>query len=175
MFAAPRRRKRLRLPAYDYTGVGPYFITVCTHGREILFGAVTDDEMRLNTVGDIVAATWRDLPSHYAGTQLDEFVVMPNHVHGILLINQDDESRHRLSELVRSFKSFSTRRVNEFRGTVGMALWQRGYYEHVIRNETSLEQIRRYVVSNPAMWGTDEENPHKRAESVADRRDLQSS
>jgi REP element-mobilizing transposase RayT len=156
------RRKRLRLPAYDYTGAGPYFVTVCTHRRECIFGTVVDYEMRPSAFGEIVAANWRELPSYYPGTQLDAFVVMPNHFHGILLLNQDGESNHRLPALMRAFKAFSTRAVNERRGHVGAALWQRGYYEHIIRNEASLERIRRYVVSNPAQWDLDEENPERR-------------
>jgi putative transposase len=162
-----RRRKSLRLPDYDYSGAGPYFVTVCTYRRECSFGTITDHEMRPNALGDIVAACWRDLPVHYPATRLDEFVVMPNHVHGIVVLNQDDGSDDRLSELVRAFKAFSTRRINQLGASPELSLggrpvWQRGYYEHVIRTEASLAQIRRYVVSNPAQWGLDENNPERR-------------
>ena len=156
------RRKRLRLPAYDYTGSGPYFVTTCTHGRRCIFGTIANGETQLNALGKIAALCWLDLPSHYPGTILDEFVVMPNHLHAILLLGQDGGATHALPEVIRGFKTFSARRINETRSTGGAPVWQRGYHERVIRNEDSLAEIRKYVVSNPATWDLDDENPERR-------------
>jgi REP element-mobilizing transposase RayT len=115
--------------------------------------------MHPNALGQIVEATWLELPAHFPATRLDAFVVMPNHVHGILLLNQAEASTDRLSILIRDFKSFSTRRINEFRGAKGEPIWQRGYYEHVVRDERALDRIRRYVLANPTQWHLDPDNP----------------
>ena len=101
--------------------------------------------------------TWDDLPAHYNGIDLDAFIVMPNHVHGIIILADDSERRHAIPEIVRGFKTFSARRVNERAGRRG-AVWQRGYYEHVIRNEKALDRIRAYIANNPARWADDPEN-----------------
>jgi REP element-mobilizing transposase RayT len=153
----PRRRQPMRLQRYDYAQAGAYFITVCTHGRTCLFGTIVDHEMRSNQAGAILKQTWSNLIAHYQNVDLDEFVVMPNHVHGIIVLSDASPARHGLPEIVRGFKSFSARGVNEVRGTRG-PLWQRGYYEHVIRNETALNGIREYIVNNPARWADDPEN-----------------
>jgi REP element-mobilizing transposase RayT len=149
----------MRLPTFDYRASGPYFVTICTHTRACLFGSVMDGSMRLNRLGDIVRACWAELPAHNRGLHLDEFVVMPNHVHGLVLLNQDDGAMHALPQVINGFKTAAARRINEVRGTVGAPVWQRSYYERIVRNERALERIRRYVVSNPAMWETDDENP----------------
>ena len=131
-------------------------------------------EMRLNEFGEMVKRSWDDLVSHYHRVTLDAFVVMPNHVHGIIVLDQEDvgagfnpaptdhgfTKRHGLGEIVRGFKTFSARRINQTRATPGTAVWQRNYYEHVIRNEPALNRIRQYIVDNPAKWDTDPENPH---------------
>jgi putative transposase len=118
------RRRSLRLPGYDYSQVGAYFITVCTQNRVMLFGEVIDCHVRLNEMGTIVQQTWDDLPTHYHGIDLDAFVVMPSHVHGIIILADLSERRHAIPEIVRGFKTFSARRVNERAGKRG-ALWQR--------------------------------------------------
>lgn len=171
-------RRSIRLKEYDYAQAGGYFITLCTHDRVCLFGEVANGEMRLNGLGQIVQTAWNDLPEHYAAVQLDAFVVMPNHLHGILFILDDpsgigagvagaglkpapagNRRRHGLPEMVRAFKTFSARRINAIRRTPGTPVWQRNYYEHVIRNEESLQRIRQYVLDNPARWEYDRENP----------------
>ena len=154
----PRKhhRRSIRLPGYDYAQPGAYFVTICTHGRACLFGRVVDGEMRLNDAGRIVQASWDDLPNHYPHVQLDAFVTMPNHVHGIIiLMDEPTTKRHPLSEIVRAFKSFSSRRINQLRGTPGTRTWQRNYYEHIIRNEGDLRRIRAYIANNPAKWFKD--------------------
>jgi putative transposase len=148
------RRRSLRLPGYDYSQAGAYFITACTQNRIMLFGEVIDDDVRLNEMGTIVQQTWDHLPTHYHGIDLDAFIVMPNHVHGIIILADQSERRHAIPEIVRGFKTFSARRVNEHAGRRGVR-WQRGYYEHVIRNEKALDRIRAYIANNPARWADD--------------------
>ncbi|MCE2502156.1 MAG: transposase [Dehalococcoidia bacterium] len=169
------RRRSIRLRNFDYTTVGAYFVTVCTHNRVPLFGEIQGDEMWLNDAGQIVQDIWNGSPDQYSHVQLDAWVVMPNHVHGIItLVDPNDvgagfkpaptppnEKRRPLSEIVRAFKTFSARRINEYRGTSGTTVWQRHYYEHVIRSETSLHDIRHYIVHNPAKWA--EYNPTSQA------------
>lgn len=181
-----RNRRSIRLKGYDYTQPGAYFVTICTYQRIHLFGEVVDGEMRLNAFGEIVRQAWFDLPNHYGHVELDAFVVMPNHIHGIIILTADTvgaglkpaptptptvgaglrpaptpapTKRHPLSEIVRALKTFSARRINALRGTTGTPVWQRNYWEHVIRTERALDAIRRYIIHNPARWHLDRYNP----------------
>jgi len=160
-----RRRKRLRLREYDYSSVGMYFVTVCVRNHICLFGRVVEGVMRLNRLGAVVETAWYELRNHYPHVHLESFVVMPNHVHGIIALtdrtNSQAESikRHPLSEIVRAFKTFSSRQINELRNKKE-PVWQRNYYEHVIRNEESLNQICEYIETNPQRWQFDRENPN---------------
>jgi putative transposase len=184
-------RRSIRLKDYDYAQTGAYFVTVCAWKKEYLFGEIKDGEMMLNEHGEIVAKCWHDLPNHYHHAQLDEFVIMPNHVLGIIMLTavvgagfkpaltkpalvetrwaglkpaptkNTPAKRHVLPEIIRAFKTFSSRRVNIIRTTSGVPLWQRNYYEHVIRNEPEMHAIREYIHSNPLKWDTDEENTDK--------------
>ena len=165
-----------RLPRHDYSQPGAYFITICAADRRCIFGEVADGEIRLNKNGLIVAEQWARLPSHYPDASLDEFVIMPNHVHGIICLSDGNPSsvgagfkparasqptkrRDGLPEIIRGFKTFSSRRINQLRGTPGNPVWQRNYYEHVVRGEDDLDRIRRYIVENPLKWADDPENP----------------
>ncbi|WP_222842613.1 transposase [Thermoflavifilum thermophilum] len=166
---------------YDYSSAGAYFITICTHNRECLFGDIVDGEMRLNEWGRIVEWTWYDLPNHVANITLDIFVVMPNHFHGIIIITDTVvgagsvgagsvragsepaptpantiQKRYGLPEIIRQFKTFSARRINEHRQTPGQPVWQRNYYEHIIRDDDDLNRIREYIINNPLKWESDE-------------------
>jgi putative transposase len=172
-------RRSIRLPGYDYTQVGAYVVTICTWERAQLFGEVVDSAMRLNDIGLIVEVCWRAIPDHFPHVLLDRYIVMPNHVHGIILIvgsplagaqhaaalQHDRTSTHRrwvmpgsLGAIVRSFKSAATKRINEYRNTAGQPVWQRGYYEHVIRNDKTLDRMRAYIDHNPMRWADDPEN-----------------
>jgi len=162
------RRRPLRLRGYDYSQAGAYFITACIHNRAMLFGEVIDGDVRPNEMGTIVQQTWDDLPTHYHGIGLDAFIVMPNHVHGIIILADQCERRHAIPEIVRGFKTFSARRVNERAGKSGVR-WQRGYYEHVIRNEKALDRIRAYIANNPARWADDPENISRAVSAEAGR------
>ena len=165
-----RRRRSIRLRDYDYSRAGAYFITVCTVGRELLFGEVKDDEMALNELGWIVEEEWLQSARIRSEIELDAWVVMPNHIHGIVIIA--DESRRgdrpvarggprpkSLGAMMAGFKSAVTKRINAMRGTPGALVWQRNYYEHIIRNESTLYWIRQYIADNPAGWSEDPENP----------------
>ena len=126
--------------------------------------------MRPNRFGAVVERCWHDLVNHYTHVDLDEFVVMPNHIHGVIWLRDprraglkpaptdDHVRRHGLSEIVRAFKTFSARRINQLRGTAGVAVWQRNYYERVVRNERELNAIREYIRANPLNWHLDREN-----------------
>ena len=165
-----------------------YFVTLCTQDRACLFGEICDAEMRLNAIGKIVADEWVKTAEIRDEIGLDEWVVMPNHFHGILVIGRGDRLVAHANSIPRSrrgdrlvapttsvaatgpqsrsvgaaiagFKSAATKRINTLRGTPGTPVWQRNYHEHIIRNEDSLDRIRQYVLDNPAQWTMDLENP----------------
>ncbi len=166
-------RRTLRLQDYDYGQSGAYFVTLCTEGRRIVFGDVRDGAVRLNELGRAVETAWLSTPLVRDYVQLDAHVVMPNHLHGIIVFHSDREAtpvaRHKglqsqsetLGAVIRGFKAASTRMVNDVRRLPGATVWQRGYYEHIIRTERDLNAIREYIVNNPAKWAEDTENPHR--------------
>jgi REP element-mobilizing transposase RayT len=168
-----RHRSSVRLKGYDYSRAGAYFITVCAKDRVCLFGDMVGEEMRLNAAGLAAEQCWVAIPEHFPFVELDEFVVMPNHVHGIVFLTNAPTTRNvsvsrmakitpksgSLSVVVRSFKSAITKRINELRASPGVPVWQYNYYEHIIRDEESLDRIRQYIADNPAQWAMDHENP----------------
>lgn len=158
-------RKPLRLHGYDYGGAGYYFVTVCTQGRTHLFW----DGKRAglgpaptNDFGKLVAQTWLELPVHTVGIHVDKYVVMPNHFHGVIVLENgcvgagSKPARTPLPEAIRQFKTFSTRKINQMRGTPGKPVWQRGYYDHIIRDEAGYLRDWQYIGTNPAKWEEDE-------------------
>lgn len=155
------RRKNIRLKHYDYAQAGYYFVTVCVKNRAPIFGEILNGVMQLNPCGRIVEQVWKDLPGHYPTVTPDSFIVMPNHFHAVfgLSVGAGLKPAPKLFEVVRALKTFSARRINELRRTPGTALWQRGYYEHVVRNEDELSKIRGYIQNNPSQWSLDRENP----------------
>ena len=178
-----RNRRSIRLKGYDYTQPGAYFFTLVTQGREPLFGKIVDGEMQLNAAGKIAQEEWVRTPSVRPEMGIDEFVVMPNHVHGIVIIrenydipavgahgcaplpepnNRASQTTHRkprsLGSFIAGYKSIVTRRVNAHFGTIGVPLWQRNYYERIIRNENEWDRARRYIQNNPLNWELDTEN-----------------
>jgi len=165
-------RRSIRLKGYDYSQSGAYFLTICTHNREPMFGEIVHGKMELSIYGRIVSARWRNLPRYHAYVDLSAFVAMPNHIHGIMVIRFDPtgSAKHRpISEIVRGFKTFSSRRINEVRGTPGIPVWQRNYWEHVIRYQDSFNRIYDYIITNPSRWHLDRENLHRRGEDDFDR------
>jgi REP element-mobilizing transposase RayT len=167
-------RRSIRLKGYDYSLGGAYFLILVTHKRKLLFGHIQNGKMNLNPLGYIVLKAWLDLPNHSPFTALDEFILMPNHLHGIILITKSrkgtasraptfgDPVPDSLPTFLRSFKSSATKRINERRGTPGSPVWQRNYFERVIRNEKELTRIREYIFNNPMQWEADRENPKKK-------------
>lgn len=169
-----QHRRSIRLKEYDYGQTGAYFVTIVTQGRECLFGEITNDEMKLSRFGEIAHAEWFKTAELRSNVKLwgDEFVVMPNHIYGIIWIIDNIGAercsaptrlprviRGSLGAIVRVYKSAVTYAVNEMRGTRGTPVWQRNYYEHIIRNQADLENIYKYIQYNPIQWAKDEENP----------------
>jgi len=169
-------RRSVRLTEYDYATVGAYSVTICAYGRECLFGKIIRGQMRLNDVGRIIQEEWQRTPQLRPNVKLDTFITMPNHFHGIVVITESRRGvlqyaptigqnpgfrspSQTLGAIVRGFKSAATRRVNLLHNTPGSRLWQRNYYEHIIRDEKDLSEIRRYISLNPRLWRYDEENP----------------
>jgi REP element-mobilizing transposase RayT len=199
------QRRSIRLKEYDYSKGGAYFVTICVHDGAWLFGEFKNDEVVLNDFGKVVEEVWLGLPKHYLNVILDEYIIMPNHFHGIIFLKEvegwqknlnnknlvgagfkparwseenesfknentlDAEKRagykpaptekdfknvriHALPEIIRGFKTFSAKEINKLRNTKGTPVWQRNYYEHIIRSETSLADIRQYISENPQRW-----------------------
>jgi REP element-mobilizing transposase RayT len=164
-------RRSLRLQGYDYTQEGAYFVTVCLKDRACLFGDISDGKMILNETGMMAEKHWHDIPTHFPHIELDEFVIMPNHVHGILSIitavgaknfsplhsKQIQGPSKTIGSVIRGFKIGVTKWMRQ--NTPVYNVWQRNYYEHVIRDEDDLNRIRQYITENPLRWAEDEENP----------------
>lgn len=159
-------RRSIRLKGYDYSTPGMYFVTVCTQKRLCLFGDVFNGKMHLNDAGKMVHTAWNQLSVVFPGVVIDEFVVMPNHIHGIIVLywGNNHKGNHKgcpysitLGDIVGAFKSYTT-----FQYILGVKtqqwppfptrLWQRNYYEHIIRNPQSLNRIRQYILHNPLRW-----------------------
>ena len=173
-----RSRKVIRLREYDYSQAGGYFITICTYNREYLFGQVVNYQMMLNKTGETVKQWWLKLEDKFINVKLDNYVVMPNHIHGIIVVIEKDKvgAIHELPlqsgmilrrqmlipKTVGYFKMNSAKYINRLRDAMGYPLWQRNYYEHVIRNENELYRITEYIQNNPLKWDLDRENPSSR-------------
>ena len=170
-------RRSIRLKKYNYSSPGHYFVTICVQNRECILGKIVNGQMVLNEWGKIVRDCWQWLEKQYPNVELDEFIIMPNHMHGIIIINDLDcrgDSRNEtirrggvtpplqnptLGQIVAYFKYQSTKQINQLRQTPGTKFWQRNYYEHIIRNERELYAIRNYIRNNPLKWELDRENP----------------
>jgi putative transposase len=165
-------RRSVRLSQYDYSQSGAYFVTICVQDRKCLLGEIRDDKMCLNDLGQIIQACWLEVAQHFPCVELDEFIIMPNHKHSVLVIHTDETClaasgaataplRPTLGQVVAYFKYQSSKQINLVRQTPGVRFWQHNYYEHVIRSESDLRAIRTYVVENPLTWALDRENPAK--------------
>ena len=158
-------RKSVRIPGYDYAQDGWYFVTICTHNHNVLLGNVVNGEMVLNEYGQIVSKIWKWLPEQYKYIKLHEWIIMPNHLHGIIEYHNDGRGGARtaptdikikpLGRIIGAFKTVSTKHINKIQNTPGHKLWQRNYYEHIIRNEKDLNRIREYIIYNPLKWPED--------------------
>jgi putative transposase len=148
------QRKRIRLPGYDYSSAGYYFVTIVSANRVLLF----EDELHRA----IIDAAWRWLAEHHTYVELAEYVVMPNHLHGIVILRTNergDRAPKSLSRLIGAFKTVSTKKINDIHNAHGNMLWQRSFHERIIRNERELNAIRQYIIDNPAKWAEDKNNP----------------
>lgn len=163
------KRRSLRLKSYDYSSEGCYFVTICCADRLPLFGMVDDQKMYLNEYGQIAYDQWFNTLNQRTGIELDEFIVMPNHIHGIITLTEDfhqaHQIRHRgvcdtplrsptytLGSVIRGYKGAVTSRLKD---ALGEKIWQRNYYEHIIRNEKSYLKIAEYISNNPITWKND--------------------
>ena len=175
-------RRSVRLPGYDYAEEGWYFVTICTQGHLCVFGRVTKDKMLLNTAGAMVEKWWHELLNKFPFLRTDVHVVMPNHFHGIIHVgaalccrpgvekDRDGSGRPRrvaptLGKIVGWFKTMTTNQYirgvkKEDWPSFPGRLWQRNYYEHLIRDEYELDYYRTYIANNPANWRADKENPN---------------
>jgi REP element-mobilizing transposase RayT len=156
------QRKSIRLKEYDYSQSGYYFITICTKDREQLFGEINEGKMLLNDYGEIVLNSWNNLPNYNSNIGLDYFCIMPNHIHCILIIERKGGVTPplpiKLGNIIAYFKYQTTKQINIIQNTPGQPIWQRNYYEHIIRNEKELFEIRKYIEYNPLNWPEDEYN-----------------
>ena len=167
---SPRRRS-IRLPGHDYAQPGIYFVTICAQDRRCLFGDIANGELRHDATGLLISSWWEKLPEKYPYVVLDAFVVMPNHLHGILHITEVGAVAGRphgaaptLGLMMTWFKSMTTnayiRGVKEHGWPAfAIRLWQRSFYEHIVRNERDLDAVREFIFNNPAKWAADRENP----------------
>lgn len=154
-------RHSTRLQGYDYSQAGAYFITVVTHLCEHSLGEIVGGQPCLSQAGHIAEEHWRGLPDRFSYIDLDHYVVMPNHLHGIILITDDGTSiqqHNALGKIVRAFKAATSQSARKS-GVLEFA-WQRNYHDRIIRNERELDAIRQYIVYNPANWHRDKENEH---------------
>lgn len=157
-----RGRRSIRLKGYDYTRPGGYFVTLVAFRRECLFGEVQDGEMVLNQYGKIVDDCWQAIPAHFCNVDLGAYAIMPNHLHGIILIRDASvvatgPRKGSLGAIIGAFKMAVTRRIVHDFGDAN--IWQRGYYERIIRDEAEANRIHAYIKANPANWCGDRENP----------------
>lgn len=171
------QRKSTRLKSYDYSKPGAYFITICTHERQALFGHISQNEMFLNDYGKTVESEWMNTERIRKNIQLDEFTIMPNHFHAIMMIKAGggvlqyaptrrsksniqssfQSPSQTIGSVIRGFKSAVTHSINALRNSPGSPVWQRNYYERVIRNENELNGLREYINYNPRNWETYDE------------------
>jgi REP element-mobilizing transposase RayT len=172
-------RRSIRLDGYDYSQEGWYSVTICVQGHVCMFGDIVNDQMRLNEAGFMVRTWWRKVGSKFPPVQTDRYIIMPNHFHGIVNVKGQPHGvaptmnnatgqpcgfASTLGNIVNWFKTMTTNQY--IRGVkhkgwsqFGGKLWQRNYYEHIIRNEEELNHVRQYITENPLNWRTDEENP----------------
>ena len=173
------QRRSLRLRGYDYSQPGAYFITICVEQQKCLFGEIIKGKMQLNVTGEIVAEWWNCIPQHFPSVKTEDFVIMPNHIHGIISWNIDVGTgsprpqntlivgtvshRHKdspsLGTIVGYFKYQSTKYINELDNTPGRRIWQSRYHDHVIRDDIDFGRLREYIQNNPKQWELDQLHP----------------
>jgi REP element-mobilizing transposase RayT len=164
-----KQRKSIRLKNYDYSQSGFYYVTICSQNRQCLFGDVVNGKMVVNEFGQIINDVFKSLPKHHR-VNLDVYQIMPNHIHFILIIPYcrgfarktptfGNVTSGSLPCVIRAFKSETTKQIRQFINNPELIVWQRNYYEHIIRNETDLNKICEYIKINPKIWDRDRNNP----------------
>jgi REP element-mobilizing transposase RayT len=176
-------RRAIRLQDYDYNQGGAYFITFCVKNRGCLLGEIKEGSINLNEYGKIVLNIWNYLPNYFQDVEIDAAVIMPNHFHGIMIITDNCrglvskpsvskslfsnksnvpfyQKKTRLGTVIAYFKYQTTKLINLHRDLAGVKFWQKNYYEHIIRNQKSLEILREYIINNPLNWETDQLHPN---------------
>lgn len=167
-------RKLIRLGTYDYSQASYYFVTVVTHKRINILGSVEDGFVSLNSIGTLAEDLWNEIPLHFPNITIDHHIIMPNLLHGIIIINNDVGARHAsplqiqskmnshtLGNIIGSFKSAVTKLVHDLGLLSQEKIWQRGCFEHIIRDEQEHEKIYEYIEANPINGSLDEENPER--------------
>ena len=186
LYPYTNNRRSIRLTKYDYSWPGAYFVTICTHHRMEIFGKIIDRKIELNELGEIVNEEWSKSEIIRFEIKMDLFAIMPNHIHGIVMIKPNVGDGHvgahgraplrrnntipyrapkSLGSFIAGFKSICTRRINQLRETPGKPVWQRNYHEHIIRDENSLRKIREYIVNNSFAWQMDKYHVSSRSNS----------
>ena len=199
------KRKSIRLKNFDYSRAGAYFVTICSHNKKFVFGRVEDDAVRLSELGRLIEECWQQITEHFMNATLDEYIIMPNHLHGIIVLSEsyhdcrgaarsarETDSTGRgaarsarktdstgrgaacstrsetsnmrpdtLSTIVRSFKSAATKLARESNLVANEPLWQRSFFERIIRNNDAMMKAREYIINNPLRWHLDKENPDR--------------
>ena len=197
LFKNKYRVESTRLKDWDYSQPGWYYVTICTKNKELLFGEIFNNKMRLNEYGEIVKQCWNDLINHYKNMKMDKFVIMPNQTHGVVVIlgidtddntcmdvnintntvetgfkpvstptatspltpqSSSNKKQYTLSEIIRGFKTFSARKINQLRNTSGVSVWQHRFHDRIIRDEHELYNVRNYIKNNPTKWHEDKYN-----------------
>ena len=163
----------MRLPDYNYSMSGYYFITVCAKNRENIFGEIINNKIVLSAFGHLIKWYWKQIAKIKNNVILDAFIIMPNHFHGIVIIKPSSavEAIHELPlrgrakrrrmilpKIIGKFKMNTAKQINQYRYTLGLPVWQPNYYEHIIRNEQELFRIREYIKNNPKNWKRDSNN-----------------
>ena len=173
-------RRSIRLKGYDYSKACVYFVTICTQNRECLFGEIKDGDVWLNDAGHMVERWWLEMSKKFPTVEIDQYIIMPNHLHGIIWIQYQKvvgadlrvcpklrQGAHTGAPLHTMMQWFKTMTSNEYIRHVKKhtwpplqgKLWQRNYYERIIRNEAELIHTSEYILKNPSSWAEDENNP----------------
>ncbi len=156
---------------WDYSNIGNYFITICTNNRKMILGSISDGKMNLSKLGEIVKKEIDEIPTYYEGVIVDEWIIMPNHIHLIISLTvvktihelslpNDEQYRKKrrqmtISKIIGKFKMKTSKQINIINKSEGYKNWQSNYHDHVIRNENEYNIIKRYIINNPANWQKD--------------------
>jgi putative transposase len=151
-------RKSIRMPAFDYSSENSYFVTICTYMKYPFLGKIANNDMSLSDTGTIVSDCWNNIGKLYSGISTGQFIVMPNHIHGVIHISPsniqtDSMLTHGLSDIIRNYKAFTSHVV--YSKKMVCKLWQWNYYEHVVRDDAELQRITNYIKYNVTNWARD--------------------